>query len=166
MGIAVQKPDPGWWDILRSGMFATLKLLFVYLTLGVPAGVIGIPYSLLVGNVDRLYRIAMWIANAGVRAAGIRIEVTGLSDSAVIVEYRTCDGTATARQGNFEVSSDTMIFRSRQTASSSPFIVWIGRLTAEQRTAGGATFKIKLGTVVGAVAEVKEKTITILPAEK
>jgi len=68
------------WDILRSGMFATLKLLFVYLTLGVPAGVIGIPYSLLVGNVKRLYRIAMWIANAGVRAAGIRIEVTGLEN--------------------------------------------------------------------------------------
>lgn len=61
-------------------MFATLKLLLVYLTLGVPAGVVGIPYSLLVGNVKRLYRIAMWIANAGVRAAGIRIEVTGLEN--------------------------------------------------------------------------------------
>lgn len=61
-------------------MFATLKLLFVYLTLGVPAGVIGIPYSLLVGNVKRLYRVAMWIANAGVRASGIRIEVTGLEN--------------------------------------------------------------------------------------
>ncbi len=60
--------------------FATLKLLFVYLTLGVPAGVIGIPYSLLVGNVNRLYPIAMWIANAGVRAAGIRIEVSGLEN--------------------------------------------------------------------------------------
>jgi len=66
--------------MLQSGMFSTLKLLFVYLTLGVPAGVIGIPYSLLVGNVKRLYRIAMWIANAGVRAAGIRIEVTGLEN--------------------------------------------------------------------------------------
>jgi 1-acyl-sn-glycerol-3-phosphate acyltransferase len=61
-------------------MFATLKLLFVYLTLGVPAGVFGIPYSLLQGNVARLYRVAMWIANAGVRAAGIRIEVTGLEN--------------------------------------------------------------------------------------
>lgn len=61
-------------------MLASLKLLFVYLTLGVPAGVFGIPYSLLVGNVRRLYRIAMWIANAGVRAAGIRIEVTGLEN--------------------------------------------------------------------------------------
>lgn len=61
-------------------MFATLKLLLVYLSLGVPAGIFGIPYSLLVGNVRRLYRIAMWIANAGVRAAGIRIEVTGLEN--------------------------------------------------------------------------------------
>jgi len=61
-------------------MFATLKLLFVYLTLGPLAGILGIPYSLLVGSVDRLYPIAMWIANAGVRAAGIRIEVTGLEN--------------------------------------------------------------------------------------
>lgn len=59
-------------------MFATLKLLFVYLTLGVPAGILGIPFSLLTQDVSRLYRIAMWIANAGVRAAGIRIEVSGL----------------------------------------------------------------------------------------
>jgi 1-acyl-sn-glycerol-3-phosphate acyltransferase len=58
-------------------MFATLKLLAVYLTLGPLAGIIGIPYSLLIHNVERLYRVAMWITNAGVRAAGIRIEVTG-----------------------------------------------------------------------------------------
>jgi 1-acyl-sn-glycerol-3-phosphate acyltransferase len=58
-------------------MFSTLKLLFVYLTLGPLAGILGIPYSLLVGSVDRLYPLAMWIANAGVRAAGIRIEITG-----------------------------------------------------------------------------------------
>ncbi|HEY2038255.1 MAG TPA: lysophospholipid acyltransferase family protein [Edaphobacter sp.] len=68
-------------------MFSTLKLLFVYLSLGVPAGVFGIPYSLLVGNVDRLYPIAMWIANAGVRAAGIRIEVSGLEN---VPAGRTC----------------------------------------------------------------------------
>ncbi|HEY0163639.1 MAG TPA: lysophospholipid acyltransferase family protein [Edaphobacter sp.] len=58
-------------------MFSTLTLLFVYLSLGVPAGIFGMPYSMLVGSVDRLYRIAMWIANAGVRAAGIRIELSG-----------------------------------------------------------------------------------------
>jgi len=59
-------------------MFATLKLLFVYTALGPLAGIIGMPYSLLVHDISRLYRVAMWIANAGVRAAGIRIELSGL----------------------------------------------------------------------------------------
>jgi 1-acyl-sn-glycerol-3-phosphate acyltransferase len=59
-------------------MFASLKLLLVYITLGGIAGVVGIPYSILVGNVDRLYRVTMWIVAAGIRAAGIRVEVTGL----------------------------------------------------------------------------------------
>jgi 1-acyl-sn-glycerol-3-phosphate acyltransferase len=58
-------------------MFAALKMLLVYVTLGGLAGVIGIPYSLMVGNVDRLYRVGMWIAAAGVKAAGIRVEVSG-----------------------------------------------------------------------------------------
>jgi 1-acyl-sn-glycerol-3-phosphate acyltransferase len=59
-------------------MFATLKLLFVYLTLGPIAGLIGIPYSFLVGDISLLYRVAMWIAHAGVRASGIRTELSGL----------------------------------------------------------------------------------------
>jgi 1-acyl-sn-glycerol-3-phosphate acyltransferase len=61
-------------------MFATLKLLFVYLTLGVPAGILGIPYTLMVGDVSRLYRVAMWIAKVGVRAAGIRTEISGMEN--------------------------------------------------------------------------------------
>lgn len=61
-------------------MFATLKLLLVYLTLGPAAGIIGIPYSMLVGNVNLLYKVAMWIANAGVCAAGIKIDLTGLNN--------------------------------------------------------------------------------------
>ncbi|MGD0798774.1 MAG: lysophospholipid acyltransferase family protein [Acidobacteriaceae bacterium] len=59
-------------------MFAAFKMLLVYVTLGGLAGVICIPYSLLVGDIDRLYRVGMWIARAGVRAAGIRVEVRGL----------------------------------------------------------------------------------------
>jgi len=58
-------------------MVAAFKMLLVYVTLGGLAGAIGIPYSLVVGNVDRLYRVGMWIAAAGVRAAGIRDEVSG-----------------------------------------------------------------------------------------
>jgi 1-acyl-sn-glycerol-3-phosphate acyltransferase len=61
-------------------MFATLKLTFVYLALGPIAGILGIPYSLLIGDIGPLYRVAMWIANAGVRAAGIRMEITGLEN--------------------------------------------------------------------------------------
>jgi 1-acyl-sn-glycerol-3-phosphate acyltransferase len=58
-------------------MFATFKLLFIYITLGSMAGIIGIPYTLLVGDISLLYRVAMWITNAGVRAAGIKIEIDG-----------------------------------------------------------------------------------------
>jgi 1-acyl-sn-glycerol-3-phosphate acyltransferase len=63
--------------MLKSGMFATFKLIFVYLTLGSITGIIGIPYTLLVGNISLLYRVAMWVTNAGVRAAGIKIEIRG-----------------------------------------------------------------------------------------
>jgi 1-acyl-sn-glycerol-3-phosphate acyltransferase len=59
-------------------MFATLKLLLVYLTLGPLAGVVGIPYTLLVGDISLLYRVSIWIMRSGVRAAGIKVEVTGL----------------------------------------------------------------------------------------
>src|SRR5580698_10733145 len=58
-------------------MFATFKLAFVYLALGVPAGILGIPYSFLIGDIGPLYRFAMWITKAGVRAAGIKVEITG-----------------------------------------------------------------------------------------
>src|SRR5277367_2341960 len=61
-------------------MFATFKLVFVYITLGSIAGIIGIPYTLLVGDITRLYRVAMWITNAGVRAAGIKIEISGFEN--------------------------------------------------------------------------------------
>jgi 1-acyl-sn-glycerol-3-phosphate acyltransferase len=68
-------------------MFATLKLIFVYLTLGPIAGLIGIPYTLLVGDISLLYRVAMWIAHAGVRAAGIRTEIRGLEH---VPDGRSC----------------------------------------------------------------------------
>lgn len=61
-------------------MFALLKMLSVYVVLGGLAGVIGIPYSLIVGNVRLLYRIGMAIARMGVRAAGIQVEIEGLSN--------------------------------------------------------------------------------------
>jgi 1-acyl-sn-glycerol-3-phosphate acyltransferase len=68
-------------------MFATFKLIFVYLTLGSITGILGIPYTLLVGNISLLYRVAMWVTNAGVRAAGIKIEISGLEN---IPSGRSC----------------------------------------------------------------------------
>ena len=68
-------------------MFATFKLIFVYLTLGSITGIVGIPYTLLVGNISLLYRVAMWVTNAGVRAAGIKIEI---SDKENIPSGRSC----------------------------------------------------------------------------
>jgi len=53
-------------------------MVFVYLTLGGLAGVVGIPYSVVVGNVELLYRVVVRkIVPWGLRAAGIRVEVTG-----------------------------------------------------------------------------------------
>jgi 1-acyl-sn-glycerol-3-phosphate acyltransferase len=68
-------------------MFATFKLIFVYLTLGSITGILGIPYTLLVGNISLLYRVAMWVTNAGVRAAGIKIEISGMEN---IPSGRSC----------------------------------------------------------------------------
>ncbi len=61
-------------------MFATFKLAFVYLTLGPLTGILGIPYTLLVGDISLLYRTAMWVTNAGVRAAGIKIAMGGFEN--------------------------------------------------------------------------------------
>ena len=58
-------------------MFSTFKLAIVYLTLGPLAGLLGIPYSLIRGNINLLYSVGMGIARLGLRAAGIRIEVHG-----------------------------------------------------------------------------------------
>jgi len=59
-------------------MFSTFKMVSVYAVLGAVAGLFGIPYTLLVGNARRLYRVLVWgILPLGVRAAGIHVEVTG-----------------------------------------------------------------------------------------
>jgi 1-acyl-sn-glycerol-3-phosphate acyltransferase len=58
-------------------MFATFKVLAVYLTFGPIAGILGIPWTLIVGDISLLYRVAMWIVRTGLKAGGIRVEVTG-----------------------------------------------------------------------------------------
>lgn len=58
-------------------MFAALRLLFVYLVLGVPASVVGISWSAIRGNFQMMYGWGMWITALGARAAGIKVRVEG-----------------------------------------------------------------------------------------
>lgn len=56
-------------------MFAALTLLFVYVVLGIPVAIVGIPWALITGDVSFVYHAALAVARAGLRVAGIRIEV-------------------------------------------------------------------------------------------
>lgn len=68
-------------------MFAALKMMLVYLPLGSIASVLGVPYSILIGDIGPLYRLAMWIMRAGVAAGGIQVEVSGQEH---LPEGRSC----------------------------------------------------------------------------
>lgn len=61
-------------------MFASLKLLLVYVLLGVPTGLVGIPWTLLRGDISWMYRMGMRICALGLRAAGIHVVVSGLEN--------------------------------------------------------------------------------------
>jgi 1-acyl-sn-glycerol-3-phosphate acyltransferase len=56
-------------------MFAALTLLVVYLVLGVPVAMFGIPWTLVTDDISLVYRCAMGINRIGLRAAGIRVMV-------------------------------------------------------------------------------------------
>ena len=71
------------WIILpqRSGiltsMLASLRMLFVFLVLGVPAALVGIPWSAMRGNFSTMYGWGMGVCRLGLRAAGVRVRVVG-----------------------------------------------------------------------------------------
>ena len=58
-------------------MFVTFKMVLTYAVLGTLAGIFGIPYTVLTGDIDSLYRVVMWILRTGLRAGGIRVEASG-----------------------------------------------------------------------------------------
>ncbi|MDE1161519.1 MAG: lysophospholipid acyltransferase family protein [Acidobacteriaceae bacterium] len=58
-------------------MFRTLLMVMVFVALGVPAAIVGIPYSLLVGNTHVMYRWGTSIIRLGMKAAGIRVRILG-----------------------------------------------------------------------------------------
>ena len=58
-----------------------LRLLVALLFWGITvpiAALIFFPWTFIVGNADRLYDAAMFLARAGVRLAGVRVEIVGL----------------------------------------------------------------------------------------
>jgi 1-acyl-sn-glycerol-3-phosphate acyltransferase len=58
-------------------MLSSITILVTYVLLGAPAGVIGIPWALLTGNIGPLYRWSMAIVRIGLGLGRIHIEVTG-----------------------------------------------------------------------------------------
>jgi 1-acyl-sn-glycerol-3-phosphate acyltransferase len=68
-------------------MFATFRLLFVYVVLGVPAGLIGIPWSAFRKDFRTMYRWGMKITGLGPKAAGVRVRLEGLENVQPGVRY-------------------------------------------------------------------------------
>lgn len=58
-------------------MFRALALLVFWGIAAIPVGLIGIPWTLLSGKVDFLYRMGVAIGWAGVRLVGVKVEVAG-----------------------------------------------------------------------------------------
>jgi 1-acyl-sn-glycerol-3-phosphate acyltransferase len=58
-------------------MFRSLVMVSVFVVLGVPAALFGIPYSAVVGNTRWMYGAAVWIISLGLRVAGVRVRVVG-----------------------------------------------------------------------------------------
>lgn len=58
-------------------MIAALTLLFTIVALGTPAALILFPWTLISGNANALYNVALWIVRTAFRLARIRVEVTG-----------------------------------------------------------------------------------------
>ena len=58
-------------------MLSSITILVTYVLLGAPAGVIGIPWALLTGDIGPLYRWSMWIVRTGVSLARVHVEVMG-----------------------------------------------------------------------------------------
>jgi hypothetical protein len=99
-----------------------------------------------------------------------RFELNAPLEGVAIITWHTHDGTATAWwqnnkkewvENNYEESGDFILAEPGQ--KEFDFTIKILALTDEQRAAGGATFQIQIRTLVGAVAETREKVIKIIP---
>lgn len=58
-------------------MINSLLLLFTYILLAIPAAIVGIPWTLIRGDVSMLYWWTMWIIRTGTGLVGLRVVVAG-----------------------------------------------------------------------------------------
>jgi len=58
-------------------MWAAIKMLTVFIGLGAPAALVGIPWSVLRGDFSTMYGWGMSVIRLGVRTGGIRVRVIG-----------------------------------------------------------------------------------------
>jgi 1-acyl-sn-glycerol-3-phosphate acyltransferase len=58
-------------------MIATFILLGTFLVLGIPAAIVFFPWAMITGDATPLYEVSQSITRAGLRLAGIRVEVEG-----------------------------------------------------------------------------------------
>ena len=58
-------------------MFAALKMVFVFIALGAPAALVGIPWSALRGDFSTMYAWGMGVIRLGLRAGGVKVRVVG-----------------------------------------------------------------------------------------
>lgn len=58
-------------------LFSTAKAVAVITALGVPTGLVGLPLTFATKNVGWMYRTGQRIANLGIRAAGVQVQVEG-----------------------------------------------------------------------------------------
>jgi 1-acyl-sn-glycerol-3-phosphate acyltransferase len=58
-------------------MLSSVTMLVTFVVLGLPAGLAGIPWALLTGDIGVLYRWSMHILLTGLKLARIRVEVAG-----------------------------------------------------------------------------------------
>lgn len=55
-------------------MLAALTLLAVYIVLGIPVAIVGIPWALITRDVSFIYNASLAVARTGLRVVGIRVE--------------------------------------------------------------------------------------------
>ena len=58
-------------------MWAAFKMIVTFAGLGIPAGLVLIPWTFLTKNIQPMYRVGKWVAATGLRAAGIRVQQYG-----------------------------------------------------------------------------------------